>query len=116
MTASPQPQLIGHVWRVKTGHVEEYVRRHAAVWPQLEALLIEAGVTTYVIYAWGEIVFSHMEVRDYDKLVRRFDGDRLVERWEHEFADILEYPNADPETGWPERLREVWSLRASEAR
>ena len=116
MNASNEPHRIAHVWRIKVGRAEEYARRHATVWPELEKLLIEAGVTTYVIYTWGEIVVSHMEVADYDRLVRRFDGDRLVECWEHEFADILEYPNADPETGWPERLREVWSLRESEDR
>jgi len=37
-------------------------------------------------------------------------GSVIAQRWEEEMADVLEYPNADPETGWPERLPEVWSL------
>ena len=103
-------ERIGHVWRVRPGQAEEYDRRHATVWPELAARLREAGVTTYTIYRWGEIVFSHLEVESYAALVERFAGDPVSELWEAEFAGILEYPNADPESGWPERLHEVWSL------
>ena len=46
----------------------------------------------------------------YAALVERFNGDPIAQRWEREMGDVLEYPNADPETGWPERLAEVWSL------
>lgn len=103
-------ERVGHVWRIKPGCGGEYAHRHATVWPELEALLREAGVRRYTIYTWGNIVFSHMEVEDYRLLVERFNRDPVAERWEQEFADILEYPSADPETGWPERLVEVWSL------
>lgn len=103
-------ERVGHVWRVRPGQAEEYRRRHATVWPEIEALLRAAGVERYTIYAWGELVFSHLEVPSYAALVERFNGDPIAQRWEEELADVLEYPNADPETGWPERLPEVWSL------
>ena len=107
MTAEP----VGHVWRVRPGMGAEYDRRHAEVWPELEALMRAAGVRRYSIYRWGDVVFSHMEVDDYDRLVASYGDDPVSERWEAAFADILEFPNADPVTGWPERLPEVWSLR-----
>jgi L-rhamnose mutarotase len=100
---------VGHVWRVKPGMAEEYARRHRAIWPELEVVLREAGVTTYTIYLWGEFVFSHLECDDFERLVERFNGDPVARRWEEEFSDVIEYPNADSK-GWPERLREVWSL------
>lgn len=103
-------ERVGQVWRVRPGKAEEYDRRHATVWPELEALLREAGVESFVIYRWGDVVFGHMEVADYERLVERFNGDPVAERWETEFAELIEYPNADPDTGWPERLSEVWSL------
>lgn len=103
-------QHIGHVWRVKPGMAEEYRRRHATVWAELDAQMREMGIHTYAIYLWGEIVFSHMAVEDRERLMA-FEGDaELARRWEAEFADVLEYPNADPETGWPEELIEVWAL------
>jgi L-rhamnose mutarotase len=88
----------------------EYDRRHAEVWPELEQVLTEAGVRAYHIHRWGDIVFSHMDVEDYDALVARFAGDPVAQRWEEDFSALIEYPNADPETGWPERARHVWSL------
>jgi L-rhamnose mutarotase len=103
-------ERVGHVWRVKPGKADEYARLHATVWPELEQLLLAAGVSTYTIYAWGEILFSHLATEDFAKLVARFNGDPVAQRWEEQFRGILEYPNADPDTGWPERLREVWSL------
>ena len=101
---------VGHVWRVRPGRAQEYDRRHAEVWPGLEALFREVGVETYVIYRWGDILFSHMEVADYQRLTERFARAPIAQRWEREFSDLIEYPNADPGTGWPERLVEVWSL------
>lgn len=105
-------ERVGHVWRVRPGMSAEYDRRHAQVWPELEGLVRAAGVVRYSIYRWGEVVFSHMEVEDYGRLVDGYGNDPVAQRWEVAFADVLEFPAADPETGWPERLTEVWSLGA----
>ena len=102
---------VGHVWRAKPGKIEEYRRVHATVWPELEQLFRDAGVTEYVIYAWGDILFSHMEVADYDAMVAIFNKAEVAERWETEaMGDLIEYPEGDEETGWPRMLDEVWSL------
>ena len=108
-------ERVGHVWRIKPDRKDDYLRLHAAIWPELDDLLREAGVATYTIYLWKDTVFSHMEVDDYARLVERFNGDPIGERWEAQFADILEYPDADPATGWPERLTEVWDLGRARA-
>jgi L-rhamnose mutarotase len=98
---------VGHVWRVRSGMAQEYWRRHRTIWPELEALLRGAGVETYAIYQWGDVVFSHLAIEDYDRLVAAYENDPVAERWEASLADVLEFPNADPATGWPERLEEV---------
>ena len=104
---------IGHVWRIRPGREEEYERRHAEVWPELEALFRRLGVSEYHIYRWDSVVFSHLVVEDYDRLRRNYEQDPVACRWEQEFGDLLTYPNADPEYGWPEQLRHVWSMRAA---
>ncbi len=104
-------ERVGHIWRVRPGKLEEYARRHAEIWPELDALLREAGVTRYTIYSWGEFLFSHLECDDFALLAARFNGDPVAQRWEQEMSDVLEYLEVDPETGWPARLREIWSLR-----
>ncbi|AYY14947.1 L-rhamnose mutarotase [Actinobacteria bacterium YIM 96077] len=103
-------QYIGHVYKVRPGKADEYVRRHKTVWPEIEALLRKAGVRSYSIYLWGDTVFGHIAVEDYERLVAEYNSDPIAERWEQELSDILTFPNADPETGWPEQLTEVWSL------
>lgn len=107
-------ERVGLVWRARPGKAEEYDRRHAEVWPELGELLREAGVHTYAIYRWGDILFGHLEVADFGQLVERYRDDPVAERWEAEFAELIECPNADPETGWPERLGEVWSMTSGE--
>jgi L-rhamnose mutarotase len=103
-------QHIGHVWRIREGRREEYARRHATIWPELERVFRDLGVETYAIYAWGDVLFSHLAVADYERLVREYNRDPIAARWEAEMGDLIEYPNADPETGWPEMLKEIWSL------
>ena len=36
LDSAQAPQNIGHVWRVAPGRAEEYRRRHATVWPEVE--------------------------------------------------------------------------------
>jgi L-rhamnose mutarotase len=103
-------ERVGHLWRVKPGMADEYRRRHATVWPELERLLRDAGVRQYSIYLSGELVVSHMEVESFERLVQAFNGDPIAQRWEAMFSDLIDYPDADPDTGWPSRMVEVWSL------
>jgi L-rhamnose mutarotase len=105
-------QRVGQVWRAKPGKIGEYRQVHATVWPELEELFRGAGVSKYAIYAWGDVLFSYMEVEDYAAMVARFNESEIAQRWEVELmADLIEYPDGDPETGWPLVLDEVWALK-----
>ena len=101
---------VGHVWRIRSGRVEEYERRHRTIWPELEAVLRAAGVERWSIHRWDDVVFSYLACEDYERLVEVYNADPVASLWEQAFADLLDYPNADPRTGWPERLKEVWTL------
>ncbi|MGN6188185.1 MAG: L-rhamnose mutarotase [Conexibacter sp.] len=103
-------QQIGHAWRTKPGKAEEYARFHAQVWPEVEQVLRDGGVTKYVMYRWGDVIFSHMEVEDYEAMAARFNADPAAQRWEEAVGELIEYVEADPSTGWPLVLEEVWSL------
>ena len=71
--------------RLHPGQENEYCRRHATIWPELEGLLREAGVTSYTIYVQNDTVFSHLEVEDYNRLVERVAEDGSVaSRWRDE--------------------------------
>jgi L-rhamnose mutarotase len=100
----------GFVWRVQPGKGEEYVRRHATIWPQLADRLRAAGVTNFTIYLHGELVFGHLEVANFGALAEQLRDDPVSIAWETEMAELLEYPKLDADTGWPERLTLVWDL------
>lgn len=108
--SSAQGERVGLVFRVRPGKADEYARRHKEIWPELRELFHDAGVREFSIFLWGEVVFCYLRAEEFARVVERHIDNPIAARWEEEFADIVEYPSADPETGWPERLREVWSL------
>lgn len=103
-------ERVGHRWQIVPGREADYRAMHAQVFPELEHLFRRHGVHEYAIYASGGDVFSHMIVDDFDALTRVFATDADAQRWESLFTDVLRYPNADPRTGWPQRLDEIWAL------
>ena len=103
-------ERIGQCFRVKPGRGDEYRRRHAEVWPALEAEFRAAGVGTYSIFLWDDIIFSYIEVEDYRAMVRTIAFSEVAAQWERAFSDLVEYPVIDAETGWPPALTHVWSL------
>tara|TARA_B100000953_G_C17761337_1_gene339071 strand:+ start:49 stop:369 length:321 start_codon:yes stop_codon:yes gene_type:complete len=103
-------ERVAQVFALKDGKREEYITRHKTVWPELEELFRQAGVTRYSIYVWKDILFSYMEVKDYNLMVDKFNDNALAQKWEEEFSDLIEYPEVDPNNGWPVALQEVWNL------
>ena len=45
--------------RIKPGMTEEYKRRHDEIWPEMKALLKEAGICNYTIWSDGEELFGY---------------------------------------------------------
>ena len=72
------------------GQAEEYKRRHDAIWPELERLLRDAGISDYSI-------FLDEEANALCAVLRRGDGHRLdklprsdlMRRWWRHMADIM---------------------------
>lgn len=109
-------ELVGNVWRVKQGKVNEYLDRHRTIWPELAEILRNAGVKEYSIYLHGNLVFSHMVVDDYAAMAEAVSHTRVSALWEEQFNDILEYPEGDAATGWPARAVTVWDLNRDNPR
>ncbi|MEG0769636.1 MAG: L-rhamnose mutarotase [Ruthenibacterium sp.] len=47
--------------KIKQGCKAEYVRRHNEIWPELVAVLKEAGICNYTVFAAGEELFGYYE-------------------------------------------------------
>ena len=47
--------------RIRPGCKTEYIRRHDAIWPEMKAVLKEAGICNYTIFANGDELFGFYE-------------------------------------------------------
>jgi L-rhamnose mutarotase len=84
--------------RLRPGQAEEYRRRHDAIWPELEVLLREAGVSDYSIHldrATGTL-FAVLWRRD-DHGMDALPDHPVMQRWWAHMADIMEtHPSNEP--------------------
>jgi L-rhamnose mutarotase len=77
--------------RLNPGQEAEYKRRHDAIWPELAALLKEAGVSDYSIHLDRETghLFGVLWRRD-DHGMDDLAGHPVMRRWWDHMADIME--------------------------
>jgi L-rhamnose mutarotase len=97
--------------QIRKGFEEEYVKRHANVWPQVLEEMEQAGIEAMNIYLAGRQVVVFMEVEDYVRSVELLAKAPASVRWEQFMAPIMEGDSAgpyDPEKAWPSGLPEVF--------
>ena len=83
-----------HVWKahIKEGMVEEYIRRHDEIWPEMIETLKEAGITNYTIWNCGLELFGYYECeKGYEYAERAQAESPVVQRWNVYMADILTF-------------------------
>ncbi len=101
-----------YAWRgrVKEGCIGEYRRRHAEIWPEMKAVLREAGIRNYTIFASGNELFGYYECeKGADYAVSFQNGNETVQKWEEHMKDILVFENTGEGEAQP-RLIEVFRM------
>ena len=101
-----------YAWKatVKEGMLEEYVRRHNEIWPELTEVLRQAGIRNYTIWNCGSELFGYYECEkgaDYAAAVQA--GSPVVDRWNDYMKDVM-VMEMDPETGAQPRLTQVFLM------
>jgi L-rhamnose mutarotase len=84
--------------RLKPGCEAEYRRRHDAIWPELAALLREAGISDYSIHLDREtgLLFAVLWRSD-DHRMDALPAHPVMRRWWAHMADIMETnPDGSP--------------------
>lgn len=76
--------------KLKPGHVDEYRRRHEALWPELKKLLSDSGIEDYSIFHDPEtnILFAVQE--NSGKGSQDLGQLDIVKKWWAYMADIME--------------------------
>lgn len=91
------------------GREEEYKRRHDEIWPEMVALLKEAGFRRYAIFRDGATLFAFFECDDALTAARYLAASDVRRRWSEEMSGIIKQ-SIDPDTGFPELLDLQWEL------
>ena len=96
--------------RIRPGCKAEYIRRHDAIWPEMKAVLKEAGICNYTIFANGDELFGYSECEKGAAFAERTQAESpVVDRWNAHMKDILEL-EMDPVTGAQPKLEPVFRL------
>ena len=96
--------------RVLEGQLEEYKRRHDAIWPELAEVLREAGIRNYTIWNVGDELFGYYECEKGADYAARVQAESpVVDRWNAYMKDVMEM-EMDPRTGAQPRLEQVFFL------
>ena len=101
-----------YAWKaiVKEGKIDEYIKRHNEIWPELVEVLKSAGIQNYTIWNVGNELFGYYEC---EKGVQ-FAADTqakspVVDKWNEFMKDVMSM-EMDPETGAQPMLRQVFFL------
>ena len=98
-----------YAWRakVKPGMLEEYVRRHNTIWPEMTQMLNDAGVHNYTIWNVGDELFGYYECEDLERACRVQAESEVNARWDAYMKDVM-VMERDPETGAQPQLKQVF--------
>lgn len=76
--------------RVKEGYIDEYKKRHDNIWPEMKAVLKEAGICNYSIYLCGNDLFGYYECQKGIKYAQDYQNNsEVVKKWNVYMSDIL---------------------------
>ena len=83
-------EQIAFTMQLLPGHAQEYQRRHDEIWPELSALLREAGISDYSIFLdeTTNVLFAVLRRRA-DHTLDALPQTELMQRWWRHMADIM---------------------------
>lgn len=102
-----------YAWKatIVDGKIEEYIRRHQNLWPEMKEVLTAAGIKNYTIWNVGNELFGYYECEQGVEFAAKAQREsEVVARWDEYMKDIL-IMETDPETGAQPKLTEVFSFR-----
>lgn len=96
------------------GKLEEYVRRHNAIWPEMKEVLRQAGIRNYTIWNVGSELFGYYECDSIREAARVQAESPVVDRWNEYMKDVM-VMEPDPETGAQPRMEQVFFFEGTAA-
>lgn len=105
-------QRVGFRLKLKKDLLDEYVKRHRQVWPEMLAALSATGWTNYSLFLDRDdaTLFGYFETPDLDAALAGMAQTEVNERWQSEMAPFFEEPEGrKPDEGFTQ-LESVFFL------
>ena len=78
---------IAFLLRLKPGTGADYDKAHAAVWPDMLALLKRAGISEYSIFRRDELLFLYMHIeQNFNTVWDTIEADPINAKWQQAMA------------------------------
>jgi L-rhamnose mutarotase len=75
--------------RLRPDKIDEYVKEHAAVWPDMLQMIKDSGVRNYSIYLCGDRVFGYYECDDPAGTKAYQAAQEVTKRWGAAMAPLF---------------------------
>src|SRR5687767_7771903 len=74
---------VGQVLKLRPEHRDQYLAHHAAVWPDVLALLRQYGIRNYSIFLHEDLLFSYLEYSgpDFDRDMSALASEETIKKW-----------------------------------
>ena len=89
-----------YAWKatVLPGKLEEYIRRHDQIWPEMKEVLAASGIRNYTIWNVGNELFGYYECDSVAFAAKTQADSPVVDKWNEYMKDVM-VMEMDPETG-----------------
>jgi len=98
-----------YAWKatVKDGMLEEYIRRHDHLWPEMKEMLKEAGIRNYTIWNVGNQLFGYYECDSVEHAAKVQASSPINAQWDEYMKDVM-VMEKDPVTGAQPLMKQVF--------
>ena len=84
-------QRVCFLLKVRQERMEEYVERHAEVWPEMLDALRETGWHNYSLFLRDDgLLIGYLETPDFQAALDGMAGREINERWQNDMAPFFE--------------------------
>lgn len=100
-----------YAWKGKIvdGKIQEYIKRHDEIWPEMIEELKKAGIFNYTIWNSGNDLFGYYECDSIEFASEIQANSPVVKKWDEYMSDIL-IMEKDQNTKAQPLLKQVFSL------
>jgi L-rhamnose mutarotase len=100
----------GQIIGVKPEQIEAYERIHAAVWPEVLAMIHACNIRNYSIFRHGTLLFAYMEYvgEDYEADMAKMATDPKTREWWTFTDPMQESLRTEADGSWWTSMKEVF--------